>query len=157
MEERKSVFEYIKELFTCYGIVILIFIAINFFIGDEAGSVSTLFALGSKGLSSAMLLQLFLDQMLAVVPASARLSAEVREGMIYIMCDVEGQQLSVQQLSELFSPQTERMEYLVMRQIVREHDAACGHPGLRLVAENTERGYRISFSLLQGRNIEMSK
>ena len=104
-----------------------------------------------------MLLQLFLDQMLAVVPASARLSAEVREGMIYIMCDVEGQQLSVQQLSELFSPQTERMEYLVMRQIVREHDAACGHPGLRLVAENTERGYRISFSLLQGRNIEMSK
>ena len=60
MEERKSVFEYIKELFTCYGIVILIFIAINFFIGDQAGSVSTLFALGSKGLSSAMLLQLFL-------------------------------------------------------------------------------------------------
>ena len=60
MEERKSVFEYIKELFTCYGIVILIFIAINYFIGDQAGSVSTLFALGSKGLSSAMLLQLFL-------------------------------------------------------------------------------------------------
>ena len=104
-----------------------------------------------------MFLQLFLDQMLSVVPASARLSVEVREGMNYIICDVEGQQLSAQQLSELFSPQTERMEYLVMRQIVREHDAACGHPGLRLVAENTEQGYRISFSLLQGRNIEMSK
>ena len=68
MEERKSVFEYIKELFTCYGIVILIFIAINFFIGDQAGSVSTLFALGSKGLSSAMLLQLFfLTLMVAII------------------------------------------------------------------------------------------
>lgn len=95
-----------------------------------------------------MLLQLFLDQMLAVVPANAKLSAEIRGGMNYILCDVEGQQLSAQQLSELFSPQTRRMEYLVMRQIVREHDAACGLPGLRLVAENTERGYRISFSLL---------
>ena len=95
-----------------------------------------------------MLLQLFLDQMLAVVPANARLSVEVREDMTYINCDVEGQQLSTQQLSELFSPQTEQMEYLVMRQIVREHDTACGQPGLRLVAENTQQGYRISFSLL---------
>ena len=95
-----------------------------------------------------MLLQLFLDQMLAVVPANARLSVEVREDMTYINCDVEGQQLSTQQPSELFSPQTEQMEYLVMRQIVREHDTACGHPGLRLVAENTQQGYRISFSLL---------
>ena len=96
-----------------------------------------------------MLLQLFFDQMLAVVPASATLSVETREGMNYILCDVVGEQLPAQQLSQLFSPQTERMEYLVMRQIVREHDAACGHPGLRLAAENTERGYRISFSLVR--------
>ena len=93
------------------------------------------------------LLQMFLDQMLAVVPASARLSVEGHEGMNYIICDVEGQELSAQQLSELFSPQTERLEFLVMRQIVRDHDAACGHPGLRLVAENTGKGYRIAFSL----------
>lgn len=94
-----------------------------------------------------MLLQLFLDQLLAVVPANARLSVEAHESMNYIMCDIEGQTFTSQQLSELFSPQTERLEYLVMRQIVREHDAACGHPGLRLVAENTERGYRIICSL----------
>jgi len=94
-----------------------------------------------------MLLHLFFDQLLAVVPADAVLSAVHRDGMIYIICDVAGQQLTSQQLSELFSPQTERMEYLVMRQIVREHDAACGHPGLRLVAENTEQGYRIICSL----------
>ena len=95
-----------------------------------------------------MLLQLFLDQMLAVVPANAKFSVGDHEGMCYIICNIEGKELPDQQLSELFSPQTKRMEYLVMRQIVREHDAACGHPGLRLVAENTEQGYRISFSLL---------
>ena len=96
-----------------------------------------------------MLLQFFLDQMFAVVPKNATLSAEQRDGMIYIIYNVEGQHLTPQQLSDLFSPQTERMEYLVMRQIVREHDAACGHPGLRLMAENTEKGYRITFSLQQ--------
>ena len=98
-----------------------------------------------------MLLQLFLDQLLAVVPESATLSVEERGSMTYIICNVEGQHLSAQQLSDLFSPQTERMEYLVMRQIVREHDSACGHPGLRLVAENTESGYRITFSLLEAK------
>jgi len=94
-----------------------------------------------------MMLQLFLDQLLAIVPANATLGAEPRDSMIYIICNVEGQTLTAQQLAELFSPQTERLEYLVMRQIVREHDAACGHPGLRLVAENTEQGYRIICSL----------
>ncbi|MBQ6191285.1 MAG: DUF5112 domain-containing protein [Bacteroidaceae bacterium] len=94
------------------------------------------------------LLLLLLDQMFAVASANATLSIEHRGSMYYIIYNVEGQPLSAQQLSELFSPQTERLEYLVMRQIVREHDTACGHPGLRLEAENTEQGYRIIFSLL---------
>ncbi|MBO4551379.1 MAG: hypothetical protein J5733_11670 [Bacteroidaceae bacterium] len=94
------------------------------------------------------LLLLLLDQLLAVASTDATLSVEHRDNMTYIICNVEGQKFTPQQLSELFSPQTERLEYLVMRQIVREHDAACGHPGLRLEAENTEQGYRIFFSLL---------
>ena len=40
--------------------------------------------------------------------------------MTYIICSVSGETLTSEQLSDLFSPQTERMEYLVMRQIVRE-------------------------------------
>ncbi|MBO7119967.1 MAG: DUF5112 domain-containing protein [Bacteroidaceae bacterium] len=94
------------------------------------------------------LLHLLLDQMLAVVPENVTLAVEVRDSMTYIICNVSGVTLTSDELSNLFSPQTERMEYLVMRQIVREHDAACGHPGLRLVAENAEAGYKISFSLL---------
>ena len=95
-----------------------------------------------------MSLQMFLDQMIAVVPKDATLSAREAGEMTYIICNVEGQKFTQEELSDLFSPQTERIEYLVMRQIVREHDGACGHPGLRLVAENTASGYQISFSLL---------
>lgn len=58
MEDKKNVFDYIKELFTGYGIVIVIFIIINSIIGNVAQSVSTLFALGSHGLSCATLIQL---------------------------------------------------------------------------------------------------
>ena len=94
-----------------------------------------------------ILLHLLLDQMFAVVPKDSTLTVEERDSMTYIICSVSGETLTSEQLSDLFSPQTERMEYLVMRQIVREHDAACGHPGLRLAAENTDAGYKISFSL----------
>ncbi len=94
------------------------------------------------------LLHLLFDQMFSVVPEDSTISVEEHENMTYIICNVLGQSLTLEQLSDLFSPQTERIEYLVMRQILREHDAACGHPGLRLVAENTKSGYKISFSLL---------
>ncbi len=94
-----------------------------------------------------ILLHLLLDQMFAVVPKDSTFTVEECDSMTYIICSVSGKTLTSEQLSDLFSPQTERMEYLVMRQIVREHDAACGHPGLRLSAENTNVGYKISFSL----------
>lgn len=98
-------------------------------------------------LGNEKLLRLFLDQLISVVPQTCQLFAEEKEGMVYVNCEISGQTLAPGQVSNLFTPQTERLEYLVMRQIVREHDAACGHPGLRLVAENTQQGYRISFSL----------
>lgn len=60
MEDRKNIFEYIGQLFTTFGIMVVIFIVINLVIGSEARSLSTLFALGSAGLSSAMLLELLL-------------------------------------------------------------------------------------------------
>lgn len=121
-------------------------------------AVSDLFAYASKAYGivcqptkarvkgNKMLLRMFFDQMLAAVSANAALSAEESGDMTYIIYNVEGH-LTPEQLSELFSPQTEQLEYLVMRQIIREHDAACGHPGLRLKAECTEQGYRIVFSL----------
>ena len=60
MDEKRTVFNYIGQMFSIYGVMIVIFIVINIFIGNEAGSVSTLFSLGSAGLSTATLLELFL-------------------------------------------------------------------------------------------------
>ena len=59
MEDKKTIFNYISQLFAIYGIVIAIFVAINLIIGNEAGSVSTLFTLGSTGLSTKTLIELF--------------------------------------------------------------------------------------------------
>ena len=86
--------------------------------------------------------------MIAIAPSGVSIDAERRGGMVYVICTVEGEHLSSEQLSGLFSPQTGRIECLVMRQIIHELDAACSHPGLRLVADDTKTGYSISFSLL---------
>ena len=95
------------------------------------------------------LLRLLIDQMSAVLPLTDfTLEAKYHDSMYYIICAIKGQRQKFTQLSELFSPRTERLEFLVMRQIIREHDAFSGHPGLRLVAEDTEYGFRIVFSLL---------
>ena len=59
MEDKKTIFNYISQLFAIYGIVIAIFVAINLIVGNEVGSVSTLFALGSTGLSTKTLIELF--------------------------------------------------------------------------------------------------
>ena len=60
MEDKKTIFNYVGQMFSIYGVMIMIFIVINLIIGNEAGSVSTLFSLGSSGLSTATLLELFL-------------------------------------------------------------------------------------------------
>lgn len=94
------------------------------------------------------LLRFFFEQLMAIAPSGVSIEAEHRAEMVYVICSVEGEHLSSEQLSGLFSPQMGKIECLVMRQIVHELDAACSHPGLRLVAEDTEKGYSISFSLL---------
>ncbi len=52
------------------------------------------------------------------------------------------------ELDNLFSPSKENFPYYIVRQIIREHDARYGYPGLRLVALQTEDGFTIHFSLL---------
>ena len=51
-------------------------------------------------------------------------------------------------LSNLFSPSKDNFPYYIVRQIIREHDARYGHPGLRLDASQTEGGFTIHFSLM---------
>ena len=52
-----------------------------------------------------------------------------------------------EELANLFSPSKDNFSYYIVRQIIREHDARYGYPGLRLNALQTEEGFTIHFSL----------
>lgn len=93
------------------------------------------------------LLRLLFDQLLSLAP-SCTLSAEEKDGFVCVQCDVAGSRLTPEQCAGMFSPPTGQLAALAIRQIVREHDVACGHPGLRLEASGTAQGYRILFSLM---------
>lgn len=58
MEEKKTIFDYLSELFTIYGVMVALFIVFTLIVGSKASTVSTLFQLGKDGLAIATLLQL---------------------------------------------------------------------------------------------------
>lgn len=59
MERDKTVFDYIESFFKTFGIVVTIFTALSFFVGDMASEYSAFFILGSRGLTTKSLAQLF--------------------------------------------------------------------------------------------------
>ena len=71
MEDKKTVFNYIGQMFSIYGVMIMIFIVINLIIGNEAGSVSTLFSLGIKNLALIVRNILFFATILIAITAFA--------------------------------------------------------------------------------------
>ena len=60
MEEKKTVFNFIRQAFATYGIIVLVFVVFNILLGDVAGDYSALFALGKDGMSIPVLLELLL-------------------------------------------------------------------------------------------------
>ena len=67
MEENKTLFDYISKVFAVFGVVILIHVLIGTLVGQDAGEVSTLFSLGSKGLAMSTILQLFVLSVIVIV------------------------------------------------------------------------------------------
>lgn len=59
MDEKKTIFDYIGEIFATYGAIVLIFIVFDFALGSLAEGYSSFFVLGNKGLSLSTLVQLF--------------------------------------------------------------------------------------------------
>ena len=88
MEDRKTVFEYIAQLFTSFGIMVLIFIVINLIIGNEARNLSTLFAMGSAGLASATLLELLLLAVIITVAQNIFLSDILIKNMALLVRNI---------------------------------------------------------------------
>jgi len=60
MEEKKTVFYYIRQAAATYGIIVLIFVILNLIIGERTEGYSTLFSMGGEGISLPILCELFL-------------------------------------------------------------------------------------------------
>ena len=88
MEEKKTVFNYISQLFAIYGVVTVIFVVINLIIGNEAGSVSTLFSLGSTGLSTITLIQLFILVVIVTIDDNIFLTDLVIKNMPLVLRNI---------------------------------------------------------------------
>lgn len=58
IEENKTVFDHIAQVFTTYGVMVVVFLLFDICVGDLAKGYSTLFELGSAGLTAHTLLQL---------------------------------------------------------------------------------------------------
>lgn len=59
MEEKKTIFSLLAELFTSFGIIVVIHMIIAAVVGDEAQGFSTIFEFGNRGLSIYTLAELF--------------------------------------------------------------------------------------------------
>lgn len=77
------------------------------------------------------------------------LHAEAGDKCIDILYDCTGNVPFGVNVDELFTPASRCFPYLVARQAVREYDAACGHPGLRLSAESISGGFRLHCTLMR--------
>lgn len=67
MEEKKTIFDYIGQVFLIFGITIGILNIFCLLFGDNAKEISTLFSLGSDGLSVGTAFQFFLVSVCIVI------------------------------------------------------------------------------------------
>jgi hypothetical protein len=72
--------------------------------------------------------------------------------VVHISFTFVGIRHSEEELKDLFSPSKDNFPYYIIRQIIREHDARYGHPGLRLYASRTEDGFTVHFTLTGNQN-----
>ena len=56
MEENKTIFNYLGEIFAMFGIIVLMFVILGYLMDEEMREYSSLFALGKEGLSMSTLL-----------------------------------------------------------------------------------------------------
>lgn len=59
MEEKKTIYHFLGQLFFMYGIIVLIFVFLSYTVNEQAVQSSPLFALGKEGLTMDTLVQLF--------------------------------------------------------------------------------------------------
>lgn len=66
MEERKTVFDYIGQVFMIFGFTMLILLAFSLLFGENAKGYSTIFSLGKEGVGVDTMLQFLLASVVTV-------------------------------------------------------------------------------------------
>lgn len=66
MEERKTIFDYLEQVFIIFGITLVVLNVFCLLFGEAAKEFSTMFSLGSKGLSVFTMAQFFLVSAIVV-------------------------------------------------------------------------------------------
>ena len=84
MEDKKTVFNYIGQMFSIYGVMIMIFIVINLIIGNEAGSVSTLFSTDTSDMDFLVMRQILRETAESSQHYECGIGAEIIEGVVNI-------------------------------------------------------------------------
>lgn len=101
-----------------------------------------------------MMLDMLISSLLkANLPYCNALDVSVHEesSIVSLCFRFVGRVLDDEQLHQLFSPTTADVSYLIVKQIIREHDAYFNHPGLRLLTKQEEGGFSILFSLVKNK------
>jgi K+-sensing histidine kinase KdpD len=105
------------------------------------------------------LMEQLVDAALATSPTdSLALTAESEGEFVRFALENSSQKMSREALQTLFAPSPERvacmpdgklagMEYIIAREIMREHDGYFGHIGCRINAEPTSNGYTVWFTI----------
>ena len=60
MEEKKTVFYYVRQAFATYGVIVLVFAIMSIVIGERTKDYATLFSMGNAGMSMPILMELLL-------------------------------------------------------------------------------------------------
>jgi hypothetical protein len=88
MNENKTAFNFILQIFGTYGIIVVIFVVLSLVLPEEVCEVSSLFALGKTGITNATLLQLLLLAVLISVSRIVFLTDRVFSKMAIILRNI---------------------------------------------------------------------
>ena len=101
-------------------------------------------------MGDALMLQELLRHLLSIYAGNAAHVSfrSARQGnVVRIACNFQGLDTPPPCVEEAFTHHTDHTSYLIMKQIIRELDALCGFPGLRLEACKEEGGVTVWFTL----------
>lgn len=73
-----------------------------------------------------------------------RIDTACADGFATVTLSFLGESLPAE---NVFSESVGQTPFLIAKEVIREHDAHCGMPGLRLWAENCPEGYKVLFTL----------